>query len=302
MARLGKKRRSRTTRSTSTSVSRQQYNDYYTSQSKDAMAHVVRKDAGSGTRINRRTAGLHAKRLPMYIASIAIVLSLLFASVLQSTPTVLIEEENALYNKQHYVDAASTVLQSSVFNKSKFSFDSISFKNELLKRNPDIASANVAIPLTGRKLTVGLSFVRPVFIFTANNGPEVIVGSNGVVLARAQDVSSKVTQKLLKVRDVAPIKTDIGAAVLLPSDVSFITSVVTEMERSKIAVESMTLPIGAGELHITPQGSTYTVKFSLSGDAMQQLGAYLAVVKQPDIIQPQTQYIDVRLAERVFVK
>jgi len=296
------KKRNRRTPSVSQQQTRQRYNDYYKSQTNDTMAHVVR---GESTKrkplVNRRQATMHAKRIPLYMASMAILAALLFASLLQTTPAIVIEEDKSLYNKQHYIDAGTDILQRSVFNRSKLSFDSVAFKNTMLAEHAELQDVNVAIPLTGRKLTVGLSFIPAAFLFSASNSSQVVVGANGVVQAKASDIDSAKLANLLPITDSAPIKTEVGSAVLLPSDVSFITSVVTEMKSANIEVESIALPLGAGEAHIIPKGSTYKIKFSLSGDAKQQTGAFLTVLAQPDIIQPQTQYIDVRLADRVFV-
>lgn len=301
MGRVFNKKRAR--RRVSVTQDRQKYNDYYRSQTQDTMANVVRTEASKRKPLlSRRQASAHLKRLPLYIALVAIGAALVFASLLQATPTILLDEDKSLHNKQHYIDSAQSLLQKSIFNKSKLSFDSVSFKEAMLRTNPELQDVNVAIPLTGRKLTIGLSFVPAVFLFKANNGTEVVVGANGVVQANARDVATDKLSILLPVNDSAPIKSDIGSAVLLPSDVNFITSVVTELKSANIEIESVSLPLGAGEVHIVPKESTYTIKFSLSGDARQQTGAFLAILKQPNIIQPQTTYIDVRLAERVFVK
>lgn len=301
MSRLFSKNKSG--RRTRSAPKRQSYNDYYRSHTNDTMSSVVRPESSKRKPlVNKRQASLHAKRIPLYLAMMAIVAAVLFASLLQTKPTILIDEDKSLQNKQHYVDSAQSILQKSPFNRSKLSFDSVAFKDNMLAANPELQGVNVAIPLTGRKLTIGLSFIPSVFLFKASNGNQVIVGSNGVVQANASDVDNTKLVNLLSINDSAPIKSDIGSAVLLPSDVDFITSVVSELKAATIEVESIALPLGAGEVHIMPKGSTYIIKFSLSGDPKQQTGAYLTILKQPNIIQPQTQYIDVRLGERVFVK
>ncbi len=293
----------RTRRITTIGPKRQQFNDYYRSQTKDKMSTVVRPEGSKRkSRINKRQASLHLKRLPQYIAGGAIVCAVLFASMLQTSPTILVSEDESLHNKQHYVDSAQVILRQSLFNRSKLSFDSVSFKNKMLKANPELKDVNVAIPLTGRKLTVGLRHVPAVFLFKASSGNQVIVGANGIVQAKATDIEASKLNTLLVINDSAPIKTDVGSAVLLPSDVTFINTVVTDLNTANIQAETVSLPLGAGEVHVIPKGATYTIKFLISGDPKQQTGAYLTVLKQPNIIQPQTQYIDVRLAERVFVK
>ncbi|NBU33307.1 hypothetical protein EBQ81_03515 [bacterium] len=293
----------RNMRRSATVQTRQTYNDYYKSQKSNALASVVRPESTKRSLlVSSRQNRAHFKRMPSYIALLCIAVAIFVASILNTTPKIIIEEDRALYNKQQYIDSASLILKDSLINKSKLTFDNVSFKNKFKNLHPEVNDVNVSIPLTSRQLSIGLSFITPEFLFKPANGNEVVVGANGVVLARSELVKKSVLQNLMIVADSAPIKTNNGTAVLLPSDVSFLRSVTEELKLAAIDVEKISLPVGAGEVHITTKQAPYIIKFLLSGDAKQQTGAYLAIKKQAGIINEKTEYIDVRLAERVFVK
>jgi len=293
----------RNLRRNATVQTRRTYNDYYKSQKSNALASVVRPESTKRTvSVGSRKARTHFKRIPSYIALLCIVVTIFVASILNTTPKIIIDEDKALYNKQQYIDSASSILKESLFNKSKLTFDSVSFKNKFKNQHPEVNDVNVYIPMTGRQLSIGLSFITPEFLFKPANGNEVVVGANGVVFAQSELVKKSVLQNLMIVTDSAPIKTNNGMAVLLPSDVSFLRSVTEELKVAAIDVVKISLPVGAGEVHITTKQAPYIIKFLLSGDAKQQTGAYLAIKKQAGIINEKTEYIDVRLAERVFVK
>ena len=140
----------------------------------------------------------------------------------------------------------------------------------------------------------------PVHLYQSVDG--VAVNANGKILGRANDVvSPDAIASLRTIKDLTPISVKLGQTVLLASDVAFMQTVFSELERADMKAQTAVLPQGAGELHIELQDKTYKVKFSLLGDARQQVGALIATVQSLGDAVPQ-EYVDVRLSERVFVK
>ncbi|MEI7631985.1 MAG: hypothetical protein WCJ60_01535, partial [bacterium] len=129
-----------------------------------------------------------------------------------------------------------------------------------------------------------------------------IVGENGVILADANEIESAKKEKLHYLKDEAPLNVSIGKPVLLTSDIDFLESMYKELAIANIEVVTSKLPLGAGELHVQVKDKKYIIKLSLTGDAAQQVGAYLAVLKNVESASLAQEYIDVRLGERVFVK
>ena len=259
------------------------------------------KDTGMRNSTSQRVVRLaktRAHSLPTYVAIVVIIASLLYSSVLGSKPLVVVSADTGLFTKTYYEDYAARLASGSIMNRSKLTFDSRSFSSKLRDALPEVKEANVHIPLLGRRLVVGLSFVAPAYIFRVS-GRDYIVGENGVVLAAASDVDKSKAAHLRLLEDKAPLQVSVGKTVLLASDVAFIRTVTNELAANGITVTSMVLPQGAGELYAYT--SSYYIKFSFVGDAKQQVGACIAVLHTLGNTLP-AEYIDARVGERVFVK
>jgi hypothetical protein len=246
----------------------------------------------------------YASRLPYYVSGALIAASLVYCSILGNKVTVLLPTDSGLRDHSYYETQLSTLLDTSLFNHNKLTFDARSYKKEALQSLPEVADMTVRIPFVGRKPVVSLSFVTPALVLHASNR-NYVVSSDGLVLAEAESVDLSKQITLLKVQEDVPLKLSVGKPALTRESVAFITDVSDELQRSKQPIESLTLPLGASELYVRIKGLPYMVKFAIgtgSGGAKQQVGAFLAVKSNlKDQTQP-SEYIDVRLAERVFVK
>ena len=248
----------------------------------------------------RRQTNQHLSRLPTYFAVAIMTGSLAYSSIINNNIHVVIPLNQGLYDASYYQQKASQLMSDSIFNKSKFSFNSTSYRQNLESAIPEIESSKVSIPLVGVSISVGFVFVQPAFIFRVNK-IDYIVGDNGVLLAKASDIDDAKLAGLKLIEDAAPLKVSVGSSVLLQSDIAFIKLVISELARASITMHSALLPLGAGEIYIRSEGLPYIIKFSLIGDARQQVGAFLAV-KKSIVDSTPNEYIDARLGERVFVK
>jgi len=243
---------------------------------------------------------LHARRLPYYLSSLLIVLSLVYCSILGNKATVVLSTETTLHPKSYYEDQASKILNQSLLNHSKLTINTIAFKADLLKQLPDVSDVSISIPLVGRKPVVGLSMTQPLFLLKTTSG-SYVVGSNGVVLANTRDIDIAVIEGLRTLQEDAPVPVTVGKAVVTTGDIAFIQTIITELERVNLTVSDLILPLGANELQVRIQGLPYFVKFSLGGEVKQQVGAFIAVKNTLGTDVPQ-EYIDVRIGERAYVK
>lgn len=280
----------------------QGYTDYYRSESKRSVGSGSSLGSGDNPPIQRRTSvKVHVGRLPAYFAGIIILFSLLYSSIISNNVLVLLPEGKGLFERSYYEAVASDIMGQSIANKTKFTFNAGKFKNDFIRKVPEISSVNLSVPLAGKKTVAGVTFVSPLYIFSVNNAA-YIVGSNGVILADASKVSDAKKADLRYIRDDAPLNVSIGKTVLLESDVRFLQQMYKEFDAAKVVVQIATLPLGAGELYVRPAGEKYDIKFALSGDAKQQVGAYLALRDSGELSQLPESYIDVRLGDRLFVK
>ena len=249
---------------------------------------------------SRKSKKLQISRLPTYFALVLIAGSLVYSSIINNNINVVMLPGSGLREASFYTDKASSLMSDSILNKSKFSFDAAAYRQNLEAAIPEIDSSKVSIPLVGSSLSVGLTFVKPAFIFRVN-GIDYIVGDNGVLLAVKKDIDESKIANLKLIEDTAPLRVTVGSSVLLQSDIAFILTVINELERAGIIVKSALLPKGAGEVYISSDTLPYIIKFSFIGDARQQVGAYLAVKNTLGGNVPKD-YVDARLGERIFVK
>lgn len=253
--------------------------------------------------IDRRREGVleHAKRLPLYFSLLTIAISIIYCSILGNKVTIILPKTGGLYSKEYYQQVANSILNESFFNHSKLTFDSRAFKNKLTELIPDATGATVSVPLIGRRPVVGLSLAQPLYVFRTIN-KQFIVGDNGAILAEKSSVEDvNKLEGLHIIQEDVPLKVAVGQTVLLASDIAFMQTVFTEVERAKLTINLVTLPLGANELYVHIDTLPYIVKFASSGDARQQVGAFLATKNYLQENTP-SDYIDVRIGERVYVK
>ena len=277
------------------------YTDYYKSEPKDVVVNTTKEPFNRQAPVKRNTSK-HIRSIPTYIALLLIVVSVIWASSLSGKTAVVTGNYAGLHSQDHYEKIANELMTKDIFNKSKISFDTRTYKENLLKAIPELQDVVVSVPLVGRNIVLGLTFVKPAYLYTVNN-INYVLGSDGVILSEASGVSSEVLGPLKRLTDVAPLKVSIGQTVLLSSDILFINKVFNDLEGAKKEIKSVTLPEGAGELYVSLVNEPYSIKFSLLGDAQTQIGAYIATIEklQAEGTMP-SEYIDVRLGERVFVK
>lgn len=295
---LRKKQPSRRRPQQQGSVSKQ-YTHYYGKEESRQNIHRTEEEKSS-KRVLNRVPKAQKKSLPTYIAIVVIIATVFYSSLLSKNTVVLLPDDAALYPKEVYENLASDILHDDILSFSKITFNSNAFANKLKEKSPEIQDVSVRIPLIGRKLVVGLGFVRPAYIFSVNN-KEYVVGTNGVIVAEARRVDPSSIATLRKIEDRAPLKAGVGTPVLLGSDVAFIDTITQELTNKQVTIDKMVLPQGAGELHVYVTNPNHFIKFSITGDAKQQVGSYFAVMKNLGDAKP-SEYVDVRVGERIFVK
>ena len=94
-----------------------------------------------------------------------------------------------------------------------------------------------------------------------------------------------------------------GSTALTSQQVVYVYVISAQLAAKKLGIESMTLQAGGQELDVRVQGLGYIVKFNFGADSRQSVGAYLATKERLEADRAGTsEYIDVRLPERVYVK
>lgn len=245
------------------------------------------------------------KHMPTLIAAVVIVGSLLYASMLDNQPRLQVYASESGRSLQRsddvYSEFVAKKLSSSVFNKSKLTFNSQPLVESLKQQYPEVDSAVVTLPLLGHKPIVRIAVSSPVFILATSQG-SYYVNDKGIPLVRVSDVQNQ-PNSVPVVTDETSLPITVGKQVLTTDTVNFISQLLEQLNATKTPYESVTLPLEANEIQIKPADVPYIVRFNSLQDARTQVGTFLAVKQRLEGKgETPKEYIDVRVEERAYYK
>lgn len=275
---------------------------YYNNRPADTLSSSAQRGRTSYSAVVRR----HLRHLPTYMAGVIIVVSLMYATTLNTNPKILVGRPRGasvlLRSQTEYGRQISQLLSASVFNRNKLTMSTDKIASQIQQKFPEIQTATVSLPIIGRRPIIGLDPAEPTIILNTKS-TNYIIGSDGRVLINLSNVAKKEAISLPIVQDDSGLQPEQGRPALPKANVDFITTVLTQLRDKQISVERMDLPAVANELRVTPKGEKYYVKFNLGSDPRQQAGTYLAVRDKlsSNHITP-AEYIDVRVDERAYYK
>lgn len=248
------------------------------------------------------------RHAPSLIAVLAIVASLLWMLSLSASPQVkVVNEQNAARQEilrpvSDYQVAAERLMQQSVLTRNKLTLNTRDIELSLQEEFSEITNVAVVLPIVSRTPVVYVQIAEPVVLLESGSG-RFVVDEQGRVLINASQVEDVAALDLITVKDAAGLAIQPGSQVLTGHDVRFMKTVREQLSASGIAVERMELPAKASELHVFIKGQKYYVKFTTSGDALEEVGTYLALRDKLAGEQKTTaEYVDVRVAERAYYK
>ncbi len=245
------------------------------------------------------------KHLPTTIAIIVIVGCLFYASLLDNKPRVMISASSTGKPLQRptkvyeaYIDQQ---LAGSFTNRSKLTFNSESMVVGLQKQFPEVANAIVTIPLVGHRPVVHIAVSSPAFILASTSGA-YYVSADGMPLVKVSEVENPLPN-ILTVTDETNLPITVGKQILPTDTVTFISSVIKQLQATNTPVQSVTLPLEVNELQVRIVGQPYAIRYNTLGDARLQTGTFLAVKKRLEgNREVPKEYIDVRVEERAYYK
>jgi hypothetical protein len=249
---------------------------------------------------------LQWQQIPAILALAVIVICFGYAISLSSDPKIAPisnSSNNALLHSQKaYHDAAEQILGSSLLNSTKITIDTDHFNDAMKQRFPELSEASITLPLMGRRPIVELAVVQPTLILTNQHGTYVL-DSNGRAILSLSSTKSVSNLQLPVVTDQTNLPVSPGKGALTNQDVSFITGFVTELKSKQLQVSSLVLPPVANQLLVHVTGLNYYIKCSLIADPRISAGEFLALKQQLDTAHtPPSEYMDVRLEEKVYYK
>jgi hypothetical protein len=167
---------------------------------------------------------------------------------------------------------------------------------------PELGVVSMTIPIMGREPLVELISDKPTLLITSQDGIFVL-NQNGKAIARLKDVPGVANLNLATVNDDTNIPIKVGKGVLSTQDVTFITSLIYQLNAKGITISSIKLPTEAAELRVEIVGQKYFIKFSLMSDPRISAGQFIAVYNKLKAEQGVVkEYIDARVEEKIFYK
>lgn len=212
------------------------------------------------------------------------------------------QESLTLRSKEAYQQGAQDILDNSLLSRTKFTIDTQGFEQEFKQQFPEVADVAITLPIVGRRPIVNISTAQPTLLL-ASQGQTYVLDRRGMVLMKAENLSTQVREKLPIVQDQSAASVEVGKVALPGEDVAFIIEVIEQLRAKGLAVESVTLPARAHQIDMRIAGLPYTVKFSVDTEAREAAGTFLATKArlERDKITP-AEYIDVRVEGRSYYK
>jgi hypothetical protein len=242
------------------------------------------------------------RKILLGFLDVIIILLLVFgvgySLALNSQPKVIVND-TSFHPANDYQTVAANLF-SQFKNRNKITFNEQAVETSLQKKFPEINAVQIELPFFNEQATLRLTIAKPSFEVN-NRGTDYVVASNGVVVAKA--VELRHIKNLLLVNDQSGFHAQVGHPVLSSSETAFINTVIAQCQHAKVPIASLVLPATAEELDLRTTDQPYFVKFFLGGNAMDETGQFLAArqhFKQTN--QPPSQYLDVRVAGKIFYK
>jgi hypothetical protein len=245
------------------------------------------------------------KHIPTTLAVVVIFSSVLYASLLDNRPRVMIiasETGKPLQRPTEvYENFISQELSRSAFNKSKLTINTEPLEQTLQRQFPEVANAAVTLPLIGHRPIVSIAVSSPAFVL-ATSGGAYYVSPEGVPLVRVSDVQNPL-KDIATVSDTSGLPVTIGRQVLPSETVGFISTVIAQLNATETKFTSIALPLEANELQLQLADKPYIVRFNTTEDAQVQVGTLLAVKNRLEGSgEVPKEYIDIRVPERAYYK
>ena len=241
---------------------------------------------------------------------IIIIIFLVVANTTVSDAIVKINANNQsdMYRSlEEYSEGINSIFKSSVKNRSKFTLNSTTFEAKIKSEFPEVKGAMVVTPLAGRRLQVGLVLEQPLARLNQSlSNTQAVLSESGTVVL--EDDATVINEQFAKIPSLSipNINYSVGDQILTSSEAGLIKLLVTEFDSStpyRHKVKSIEFDVQKREIRVRFDGVGYFAKLTPERESRVQVGALVSALKS---VSEQgglpSEYIDVRVDDRVFVK
>lgn len=239
--------------------------------------------------------------LALIIAGLLFIVTTLSLSQEARVISLATKDAPLLRSQKTYQDAASDILELSVFNKSKITINNAAIRAAMLKQFPELQDVTVTLPFLAHRPVVYVQPAQPTMILISGSG-SFVLDTNGKAILTSSALLPTSGLTLPQVTDQSGLPVKLDQQVLTSGDIRFIQTIVTQLAARQVFIDTLTLPVASRQLEAHITGQPYTVKFNLASDtARQQAGTFLATINRlaGQGITPGS-YIDVRVDGRAY--
>ena len=284
-------------------TSPQRVNSYYTASKKQITTFQRHTEQ---TRTKRTSWLSRFKRYGlMSVAAILLLIAILAMFTLSKTASITIDGGGAYRTATEYQKVVAEALGTSFQNNLKLSLDTKKLEAAIKEQLPEAYTVSVYAPLFGRNQEVIITTAPPFAVVLQDDPQKSLLLSNRGRLVMESSASTVDTSQLPTITNQSGTSLKSGDQLFKPEEMEAINGLQYQYTKgdTQIATVAYILPSAPREIHV--QEGAYIAKFSLQLDSpiAQQYGALRAVQSQ---LQQQnktpSEYIDVRLASKVFIK
>lgn len=253
----------------------------------------------------RRNQKKKSNKSVLYITGATIVLVIFYSLWLNANPTIVLDKQPGTITQPpaKYQTAINELWQESILNRSKITVKSAKITQDIYDQFPEVNKVQINLSLIGQGVNIRLTSSKPVMQLISPNG-SFYLDENGKALAQTNNVTGHNLPTMPVVQDYSGLSASVGKTILPKSEVDFIRQLNGELLVAKLPLASVNLSANeANEVDVKLTGQGYYLKFSVTSDARQAVGAYLAVKAKLDTThQIPKEYVDMRIPEKVFYK
>ena len=291
-----------------TSPTRDNSNFYYRSNRGRDNTHLARKNRPESVQDDSRSGvGALLRSNTFSIIIFGVILLLVFInSTMGSVKVTTVQSQSAYRSNDKYQQSANELFNNKLLNKSKLTFRASDYEAQLLDQFPELASVSAVVPLAGRNLQVSLGPHDALARVQVQGNQNIVLTDSGAIIV--SDAATDLSQLPALTLQQPPEIID-GNQLLTSNEVNLISLLKSEFDGSSTTrpkLLSVLYDIKKREMQARFEGVQYYAKFTsdtLSGAGERQVGALVAALQQQQSTGTMpSQYIDVRVAGRVFIK
>jgi hypothetical protein len=241
-------------------------------------------------------------KLPSYIVIIVFIFCFYYVFTLTGKSKIEVlhgSNTEFLQPLNVYSSYANQLINSSWSNKFKLTINTDALADKIKEKFPELSGVSIVVPVMDHDPIVEIQPANPVAIASNKQG-EFVINQAGTAILSISPVQAS-NSKLPLIYDQSGISYKVGESALSTSTISFITTVVYQLNAEKIPIQTITLVNVPYELNVQIAGKPYYVKFNILGNPRLEVGTFIATINQLNAMKTApSQYVDVRISGRSY--